>query len=506
MSSKRGVIEESGKILIWLIAAAVVILIFILFSSSIISLLTGKVSCSNKEQWNVLKSSFDSLDSNTILSDNIIFFNGECKIASFSPNQALQNYNLKPNFEIGSKPKMCLCQVKESTCIPYDCFTFDNFDKINDEQFSTLELKPYVYISFSRDNKILRAYSNTEKIDPEPVRFIYNPEYSNFDKAGLVSELLVKFNSLSLKAVIPKINLVDKIPESVPKVESFSTHFTLDLLASVSDEQPIDNSLIDTMLLIISVPKDKFNSLPIKLKDKVVLYYKNSDSWIFSPLTCKESIDSYDCRTSVSGNPRDFVLTASAQNSGAALEAELSDFISQTASRYKLKPELVKAIIKAGNPNWDSLSVNSCDTAGLTQLPFDVAKNHGLNKNFVGYSNSWCPDEETSVCKVYDKDSKQFVKTISSSCSSCDTKVCDYSNDERFNPKKEIETTSRYLLEIKRVLKLNNLDYENVMFIAASYYSGVDAVADSKGVPDYQQAKDFASSVNKYYSEAVASQ
>ena len=167
--SKRGqVLGIPIANIIYFFIAVVAIVLFIAVGSGLINStqnINSDIVCDNEEQWLLIKPVLERFNSGSAVSDSFIFYNNNCVIASFSSGQALQDYKLKPSFDINN-PKLCMCSSNSGFCKPYACFTFDNFKAINSGQFTTFGLEDYTFISLKSEGKNLLVSTNAKnKLD-----------------------------------------------------------------------------------------------------------------------------------------------------------------------------------------------------------------------------------------------------------------------------------------------------------------------------------------------------
>jgi len=179
-SKKGDIIGIPPATIIYFCIAIVAIILFLVVGSNLIKStqdIKHEVPCKNEEQWLLVKPILEKFDSNALTADSFIYYNNDCVLASFTLGQAFQDYKVKPNFDIKSKPKLCMCLVEDGFCKPYSCFTFDNFESINSEQFTTFNLQDYDFISLKREGKSLVIKTNAiEKPNNKPKVSVTNNE------------------------------------------------------------------------------------------------------------------------------------------------------------------------------------------------------------------------------------------------------------------------------------------------------------------------------------------
>ncbi len=141
---------------------------------------------------------------------------------------------------------------------------------------------------------------------------------------------------------------------------------------------------------------------------------------------------------------------------------------------------LVAAMIQQESV-WNPQILSPSGAAGLTQLMPYTAKELGLN----------LPNYK---CKKVSGD------TICE-CNSNTKNLCDFKNDERFNPNKNINAGIKYIKGIiKQLDKNEKVDptFENIL---ASYNAGPNAVIKYKGVPPFSQTKEYVKAICRFYEQ-----
>lgn len=147
-----------NSILISILAASFFIIIAIIVGKALYgAFATDDKKCQNYMEWEKFNTAFENLESNSI-EETIFFYNENCNIVSFSPKINLQDNLIKPSFNPGNDPRVCLCKIEENVCNPSKCYKFSDFEDVSFEgkQFSTYDKSPYALIKLRKEGKTLK--------------------------------------------------------------------------------------------------------------------------------------------------------------------------------------------------------------------------------------------------------------------------------------------------------------------------------------------------------------
>ena len=147
-------------------------------------------------------------------------------------------------------------------------------------------------------------------------------------------------------------------------------------------------------------------------------------------------------------NQPEALVSVSADYRAVPASVAYNDAIAEAATRYKLDPNLIRAIIHTESA-FNPFAVSSAGALGLMQLMPDLA-------------------EELNVANPFD-------------------------------PRENILAGSRYLRD------LLDLHHGNVNLAVASYNAGPGAVAKYRGIPPYHETRNYVKSVNHFIQDAKKS-
>ena len=246
MKSKKGAIEISWEFILHLVFALFLIVVLIVSVVSLLSILEKRnkeANCLNDKYWDNsrgLKEILKKVDKG----ENAEFFfdNDNCNLVSFSFLQGIEKNPIGYTHPLPREPMLCLCQMDDSIisqdlCKPYDCYTFKNYNQINDEQLSTEPFKRFLFLKFTKDGKTLRIeLLGTEK-QPEIINYTKS-QISPTDSTGLIKSLEIKFNTRQIKTFSPIITIETQgvlTPGGIPNIEGFTIFFNIYLFAVVQN-------------------------------------------------------------------------------------------------------------------------------------------------------------------------------------------------------------------------------------------------------------------------------
>jgi len=482
-SNKRGMTSEFLGKFISIFMGALIILsaIFLIYKFSDL-FFQKDVICANSGQWDKVKSVIKNIESDSLY-ESFLFFNGDCKLASFTPSQQIQNYKIKPTHSLGKNPELCLCKIDGDLCKPYECHEFSDFNQIlgkSGSQFTTFGAADYNTLKFIKDGKTLRIEGEIFK-NPEPILYKYEQKYLALDETHLVDEMLTQFKTGDINSFLPIINIKkENIPNNIENIPGITKYFTFNLVIKPAEgmdledyklnPELIDPNLIDVSLIIFRFDKTELESLSDK---KLSLFSENNGIWKSTPMDCELIDNNYKCIAKLEGFGKNFVISKSPRQSGILqnVDSELLNYVDQISSLHNVNPTLVKSIIQAES-NWNPKAVSPCGAAGIAQFIRATAINFGLNVPDYGQSPSpECRNLVTQNCR---KDQNSLCKT--------EPNIEGVYEDERFNPKKSIEASVKYLAHIKIYLEQKGIS-ATPAYIAAAYNQGEGAVANCKCIP-----------------------
>ncbi len=500
-SNKKGSVSATLWITLGVIAALLLIIVFVFFADVFkalwFSLIGVKkdIECANDKDWNQIKEALKKLESDETYSE-VFFYNEGCNLASFTATQQMQNYEVKPTKLLTENPEICLCKVDSDLCKPYDCYKLSKFSAVvgpKGSQFTTFNFGPNVLLRFFKDGKTLRIDTPAKEKSPEPIYYKYEEKYSSLDKTHLIDEMQIIFKTNQIQGYLPVVTLKQEIPFEIPKKEGITTAFDLSLMikppekADIKEinQQYIDLNLVQSALVSFPISKEKFESLP-ESERKLSLYYNLDGIWKSIPLMCEKVERTYFCGTLITQFAKEYVI--SIRQKTVTPTSDLTQFIDQVSIANGIEPKLIKSIIQAESA-WNANAVSMCGAAGLVQFIPSTARSFGLS--VPEYEKEWCPDEATTKCKL----NGNQVKV--SACNSCTKNKCDLINDERFNPQKAVEASVKYLAKIKQTLISKGME-PSISYIAAAYNQGEGRVTDCKCIPPGEATTYVANVLSNY--------
>ncbi len=497
---KRGALSTIQDLFIGLVFAALVIFIFVFISNNFLELFNqDKGSCDNKLQWNGVKDLVKNLDKGEVKS--MIFINEKCNLVSFSFSLGLQNHPIQPDFEVAKDPQLCMCKVDGENCKHYKCYKLTDVTAIvdeNDKPFTTSELQPYTYLTFTKLNNKLVVQTIGNFKSPEPITGAL--DVKEFNENNILNKLTILFNTRSIKSFIPIINIKSDslfIPEGIPKDHNLPYLFDIDLglpskeslgnLQYLSNHESIDTNFVVQADIELSIPKNILENID---SSNIALYYKNFDSWKSSRLSCETLENFYLCKSNIKGFSKEFAISVPSVRvsfiSNSELEVQLTPLINGLSFKYNVDPLLVKAIIQKESA-WNEKAISkTCGAGGLMQLMPGTAQELGL----LTFENS-------NIIKCDPDYASRLFSFVNSNTDSAKL-------DNRFNFELNIDAGIRYISKITNQLKLNNIE-PSVENIAASYNAGPNRIIKDSGVPNIPETKDYVVAVIQNYNKLVSS-
>lgn len=337
MKDKRGVagINISNELIIEIVAALFFIIILFFAWNSFASIMPKSgVQCLNTKWWDDkggLKDMLKEVDKAG--SKEFMFYNNDCNLVSFSFTQGPTKNKIEFPYPLPKEPQLCLCKIEASIsepdlCKPYDCYKFKNYDQINEEQFSTKDMKDYVGLKFIKDGKTLRIETVGTEKPIEPIEYKKSETQTKTDEEGLINNLVVLFSSREIKQFTPIIRLKDQgflLPEEVDNVGGFTMFFDLELALPPSygqteddyltDHKTIDPNMVQKAFIQLSIKKEKLDSLSKYQQDSIVLYYKKGQEWKSSYLECKKDNEPVLCSAVLNGFSSNFAISTTSAES-----------------------------------------------------------------------------------------------------------------------------------------------------------------------------------------------
>ncbi len=284
---------------------------------------TKKPQCENSHFWDGKKALSDLLKNvDDGEYEEFLFYNENCKLVSFSFVQGVSKIQYPQ--ALSRSPKLCLCEVEDEICNPYDCYEFKNYEQINYEQFLTEGLDNYVFLKFVKDGKTLRIDAVGEKKESEAIVYTKQEPPLKTDPQALINRMSVIFESSSIKNYKPIVSLKESgflVPQGVPNVEGFTTFFDLNLALPPSYGQTeedyllhhenIDPNIVKQAYLELVLQKEKWNKLATDQKENVTLYYKVESEWKSVPMKCEEQQNNVLCGTILNSFSNNFAVSTS---------------------------------------------------------------------------------------------------------------------------------------------------------------------------------------------------
>ena len=140
--------------------------------------------CENSADFDSISKILDKLDTGDSLQEEIFFNNYDCKIVSFSSQQAYNKISA-PSKNPKTNAYLCLCILEDGNCKPYKCKGLLKITQINKEQFSTEDFKDYTFLTFIKDNTRLNILTLSKEIINEDYE---DPEGEELDTTLLLPE------------------------------------------------------------------------------------------------------------------------------------------------------------------------------------------------------------------------------------------------------------------------------------------------------------------------------
>lgn len=521
MRGKRGELSIANNIIMGGIWALLVIGIILLATKSyaaIISPAGPSDLCMNSQWWDNdrgVKSILKSLEKDET-SGEILFFNDNCNVVSFSMSQGINSIpypGVQPR-----APSLCLCYVDRSiisgdvTCEPHSCYTFSKFDRINDKQFSTEDLDDYVYLRFIKDGRTLRVEAVGQQKPSAPLQYTSPTTENALDPTGLLNQLVVIFKTPQIKAFTPILKEKQTgflLPAQIPNVQGFTTFFDLDLAKPMLPGQSIDDyynthenidpNLVTNALIEFKIPLEKTRGLTPYQKNNLALYYEKDNTWKISPLSCSEQPEGFICGARLTEFSSSFAISTirlvESYASDTEEEGKYSLFIQEKSLAAGLDPLFVKAIITIES-DWNTGSISRCGAAGIIQIMPHTARDAGLTNlqdpvNGVVYdTKATCTANEpygTALRQWRDSTPREQWGAL----------------DDRFDDKKAIAAAIQYFLRIKRYLDRHNIPATN-QNMAAGYQAGPGNVLGD-GEYRYGNAYKYVTMFDKAYGKLQSS-
>lgn len=260
------------------------------------------------------------------------------------------------------------------------------------------------------------------------------------------------------------------------------------LLKGTNEKEMVDNNQIAK---IVSTPW--YSSTPYEIMDykegekvegqeKIVYYGNNQNIYLAEPEIkavrgwplCIENVNTYlKFNPSISKEEYKQKLLSFSKKSEPYFEAMYS-----TAKANDVDLFMIAAMAQQESM-WEPRAVSSVGAAGLMQLMPDTAKGLGLFVPNYGYTK--VNGKIVYYCNVNAKG------------------ACNYQEDERFNPDKNVQAGTKYVKGLIIDLdKDKNLDptFENIL---ASYNAGFGNVQKYKGVPPFTETVGYVKAICGYY-------
>lgn len=526
MKNKRGDSNLIFAALISLLVAAAVILAFVRFGDAFFDPVIKRnkdVYCENSKFWEEergLKELLEKVDNGKYSQTNFFFsradplIEDDCNLVSFSFSQGINEVLYD-----GIQPKganLCLCKIEDNLCDKYDCYNFKKFDQINTKQFSTEELENNMVLQFTKNGRTLLIEALGTLKSPQPITYSRTEENKFLDKEGLISNLIILFNTNEIKTFNPLIN-VEKtgffLPEGIPNIEGFTKLFSITLAFPpsqgqsqedyLSNPQKIDPSLVRGAVVVMAIKKEKLGIL--NSSTNLALYYKTQKGWESSPLTCFEQESEYLCKTRLYEFSDKFALStieqiipkgsSEIQTVAFLTKEQRSNLIQQLAPQKGIDPLLIESILHIESRG-NTKAVGPCGETGIAQIMPHTAESLGLSiLKTVPTTGTTFRVVRRGICnenKQYADDYREFVK---------DKTIEELSLlDDRFHDGKAIEAQINYFASIKAQLEKAEIPTTN-QNLAAAYNAGPGAVKRAKGVPDIELTKNYVIAMEKRYNE-----
>src|SRR3989338_11303505 len=151
MKSKKGE-EEIGLAIFFGVLAAMLIVAAIITIPGKFIKTKSKIDCQNAKWWDgeqSLKTLLKEVDNGEYR--EFMFYNKDCYLVSFSFLQGSAANKIEYPQALPREPLLCLCSIQDEACKPHSCFKFKNYEKINNEQFSTKDFEKYTFLEFIKE-------------------------------------------------------------------------------------------------------------------------------------------------------------------------------------------------------------------------------------------------------------------------------------------------------------------------------------------------------------------
>ena len=221
---------------------------------------------------------------------------------------------------------LCLCKIEESKCKPYDCYKFENYEKINQEQFLTEDYDNYLFLEFIKEGKTLYIKPVGYKKPIEPASYTKSEISEKTDPKGLIKELKITFNVKDIKSFNPFVDVKEPgllLPAGIPNMEGFTQLFDINIShpplygQSIEDyivnPRPIDINVVKSAYILISLPKNKYEILTEPQKQNINLYFKLGQEWKKSKMLCQEAENEVLCEANIEGFSQNFAISIEEQ-------------------------------------------------------------------------------------------------------------------------------------------------------------------------------------------------
>lgn len=324
MKNKKGV-EIPLTLTFWIFAALLVLLTILIVVNKFTAIYAPvKVDCPNNIFWDGtdgLKNVLKEVDSGNY--KQFWFNNKDCYLVSFSFIQGQTNQKISYPQPLPKQPMLCLCNIKDKVCQPYNCYNFNNYDQINTQQFSTEEYSQSTLLEFIKNDRTLNIQLTGSRKMNDAITYNPSDVYKPLDPSGLIKQLIVLFNVNDIKQFNPFVKVSDPgilVPEGIPSIEGFTKLFSIDLAQPplygqtiddyITNHKIIDPATVKAASLTLSISQDSYQSLGDDQKEGITLYYKPGPTWQKSLMTCNETESNVDCTTAIEGFSNNFILSA----------------------------------------------------------------------------------------------------------------------------------------------------------------------------------------------------
>ena len=228
-----------------LILAAIILFIILVPTYYLINWYYGGEECDNKAFIKDVYDLIQDLENKKIESTELLVYNEECYITTFSQDPS-HNNQINPPKNNFKSPFICLCRINNDECSiddPQSCIELKTFTQINDAQFTTKDLDTYIFLNFKREDKKLVI---SEKISTqEPKQDEKQTESSD------ISELLTAMDYAKTHTIEgTTCSCGDKCPEYADWIIKYSKEYGL-------EDDPLDPLIILSMMMQESNCKPK---------------------------------------------------------------------------------------------------------------------------------------------------------------------------------------------------------------------------------------------------------